>query len=132
MNEFVFDGAGYIYGDMALACLITLSAIVTYARVAFEAVPNLRMPATRLVMAVGWSIWSLRFWITLANNGDVMVAPVSLVAIGMITSSYCVVQIRAIRRAIALLKNPIYCLQVPSEACQREDRVEQVMRRKDD
>lgn len=129
MIQDMLDGAGYVPGDYALAVLITLAACVTYARIAFEIVPTLRVPAPRLLMALGWTILALRFWLTLAMGGDVIVAPVSLVALGMITSGYCLVQIRAIRRALALARDPLYCLQAPEQRCQREDRVAEVMKK---
>lgn len=128
MNEIMYDGTGYIVGDYGLAVLITLSALLTYARIAFEIKP-MRFPVARMVVGVGFTLWALRFWVTLANNLDVMVAPVSMVAIGLVTSGYSTIQILAIRRAIKLTQYPIFCLQVPDEPCQRADRVDEVLRK---
>jgi hypothetical protein len=125
----LIDGTGYLSADIALAVLVTLSALLTYARIAFEIVPTLRMPVSRTLMAVGWTVLSLRFWITLATTGDVTVAPVSLVALGMVTSGYCIVQLRAIRRSIALSRSPIHCYREPELPCMREDRVAEVLKK---
>jgi hypothetical protein len=102
---------------------------MTYGRVAFENVPAMRMPGPRLLIGLGFTVWALRFWITLANNNDVMVAPVSMAAIGMITSGYCIVQLRAIRRSIALSRHPLHCFRDPEMPCQREDRVQEVLQK---
>jgi hypothetical protein len=128
MNEqIILDGAGYLAGDYSLAVLITLSAFLTYARVAFE--PGVRrLPFPRMVMAVGFTIWGMRFWYTLATGGDVIVAPISMIAIGMITGGYSVVQLLGIRRALLLERTPVFCLQDPVQHCQREDRIQEVIR----
>lgn len=99
MNE-ILDGTGYCPGDAALALLITLSALLTYGRIAFEG-PALCMKWPRLLMGLGFTIWAMRFWHALSAGRDVIVAPVSMVAIAMVTTGYCIVQLRAIRLAIA-------------------------------
>lgn len=132
MIEHIFDGTGYQPGDVALAILITFCAALTYCRVAFEPIQVLRMPAPRMMIALGFTLWAMRFWVTIWQGGDVIVAPLSMLAIGLIALGYSIVQLRAIRRAMALAKDPLFCLQMPTAQCQREDRVVEIMRRKDD
>ena len=126
MSEAMFDGAGYIVGDYGLAVLITMCALLTYARLAFER-KSLRFPWPRMVVGVGFTLWAMRFWMTLWNNLDVMVAPVSMLAIGMVTSGYSLIQILAIRRAILLERIEINCFRDPELPCAREDRIQEAI-----
>lgn len=125
MNE-ILDGRGYFLGDVALAILITLSACLTYARIAFE-VKTLRFPFPRAVMAVGWTMWAMRFWWSIFTDLDVIVAPISMVAIAMVASGYSAVQLLALRRAVQMLRTPIFCFQNPEIPCQREDRLKEAI-----
>ena len=129
MMQHFIDGTGYTDADAAVAVLITMSALLTYGRVAFELAPSLKLPVPRLMMAVGWSIWAVRFWYALAIGVDVVLAPISMVAIGLITSGYCVVQLRAIRTSMALARTPLRCFREPDMSCQREDRVQELFRK---
>lgn len=118
----LFDGTGYLGGDIALAFLITMSAILTYLRIGFDA-SKMRMTWARMSIGVGFTIWSGRFWQAIFTGYDLLVTPVSLVAITMITAGYSAVQIRAIRRAIVISKTPVVCINDPTYPCQREDRI---------
>jgi hypothetical protein len=123
----MIDGNGYQAGDAALAFLITMCALLTYVRIGFEA-PATRWMLPRMAMAVGYSIWAIRFWVALYAGLDIIVAPISMMAIGMMTGGYCTVQIRAIRRAVQDRWHPIYCIMDPSQRCTREDRIHEAMR----
>lgn len=126
MNELIVDGTGYQAGDLALAVLITLSALLSYIRIGFET-GALRLLVPRMALGIGFTVWAMRFWYTIWIGGDVMVAPVSMVAIALICTGYSVVQVVAIRRAFALSQHPIFCLQEPDERCHREDRVREAL-----
>ena len=125
MNELI-DGTGYCPGDAAIAILITLSGLLTYARIGFES-KSLQLVWPRMLIGVGFTVWAMRFWHALITGIDIIVAPVSMIAIGMVTSGYCVVQMFAIRRAIALCRHPIVCLQDDTMPCLRDDRVRAAM-----
>lgn len=124
MADSILDGTGYFSGDVGLALLITLASFLTYSRVAFDE-SKMRMPIARLCMAFGFTVWGLRFWWTLSRGGDVIVAPISMLAIGMVLAGYCWVQLYAIRRAILAEKHPVWCIQNPAFHCEREDRVQE-------
>lgn len=124
MNE-MLDGVGYLAGDVGLAVLITFAALMTYARIAFER--RQKYVVARMVTGVGFTIWSIRFWWTVAVGGDVIVAPVSMIAISMVCAGYSAVQMMAIRRVLKYESQPVFCLQRPEYRCHREDRIRQAL-----
>jgi len=118
----LIDGVGHIEGDYALAVLISISALLTYTRVAFEP-RRFKWTAARLLTALGFTIWAGRFWWTLLNGGDVIVAPISQIAIAMVCCGYSLTQMLALCRTKEWNETRVYCLQDPSQRCHREDRI---------
>jgi len=121
----MLDGVGYFAGDIGLAVLITFAALMTYARIAFER--RQKYVVARMAAGVGFTIWAIRFWWTLAVGGDVIVAPVSMIAITLVCSGYSAVQTMAIRRVLQYESQPVYCLQKPEFRCHREDRIRRAL-----
>jgi hypothetical protein len=131
LNErLLLDGTGYFYGDLAIAFLITLSALLTYTRIGFQTGP-LRMPFPRMVMGVGFTVWAMRFWYTIWIGVDVPVAPLAMIGIALVCTGYCCVQVYAIRRTLLVERNPVFCLQAPDLRCHREDRLDAVVMKRD-
>ena len=124
MSE-MLDGVGYIAGDVGLAVLITFAALMTYARIAFER--RQKYVLARMTTGVGFTIWSIRFWWTLLDGGDIIVAPVSMIAITLVCAGYSAVQIMAIRRVLQYESKPVFCLQRPEYRCHREDRIRKAL-----
>lgn len=126
MMTTVFDGTGYVLGDIGLAILISLSAMITYARIAFETGPR-KMPIPRTIIALGFTLLAIRFWTALYFNADVAVPPLSMVSMAMICGGYCTVQLRAINRSLLLARVNLVCLRDPDHQCQREDRLQDAL-----
>ena len=128
MTPDFFSGAGMFPADMVITVLVTLSAILTYARIGFEH-KTLKFMGPRMVLGVGWTLLATRYWSAFWLGADIPLSPMSIIAVGMITGAYCTIQLMAIKRAIILDRNPINCLQVPTEPCYREDRIKELMDR---
>ena len=123
MIDFI-DGTGHIEADIALAVLITISALLTYIRLSFER-HGLRFLWARLMMGFGLTLWAMRFWITIAADGDVIVAPISQIAIALFLSGYCAVQLLSLRRMRDWeVGSPVHCIVDDRYRCQREDRAQ--------
>lgn len=119
-------GSGPIYGDWALAVLITASAGLTYLRLGFETASRWFI-YSRLTMGCGLTLWAGRFWVTLTTGGDVSVAPLSQIAISMFFCGYCMVQILAIKRTRDWDAANVRCMREPEFKCQREDRIQEAL-----
>lgn len=123
----LIDGRGHIEGDYMLAVLISVSALLTYMRVAFEPV-RFRWTVSRLMTAFGFTLWASRFWWTLLRGEDVIVAPISQMAIAMICCGYSLTMALALCRTKEWNETRVYCLQDPSQRCHREDRIRDARR----
>ena len=121
------DGVNNIEGDIGIAVLISLSAILTFVRIAFER-HGLQFTWARSLMGFGFTIWAIRFWVTLLSGGDVIVAPISIFAITLICTGYCATQMLAIKRMRDWESlPPIKCFKDPEFDCQRHDRIKAAM-----
>lgn len=122
MIDFMLGTHELTAASASLAVLVTVSAFVTYARLAFESGPR-RMFWPRSVMAVGFTLLALRFWVSMYLGLGISVPPLALIALGMIFGGYSVVQLRSIKRAIQMERANIKCFRDPKFVCEREDRV---------
>lgn len=78
MHAFVVE-EGFIYGDIALGFIATVAAFVGY----YDVSGNCKS-IPRWMIAIGWTILSLRIWMALAAYGDAPIAVISVVALSMI------------------------------------------------
>ena len=80
------DGIGWLPADYLIACL-TLIAGVAQTWQTVGAWRSRRLEACiRGAMALGWMIWSSRFWSAMVMGLDPVVAPPGIVAIVLISS----------------------------------------------
>lgn len=124
----LIDGRGHLEGDVLLAVLITISALLTYLRISFEPF-RFRWMFARLTTAFGFTLWAGRFWWSLYTSDDIIVAPISQIAISMVCSGYSLTQMLALCRTKEWNETRVYCLQDPSQRCHREDRIAEARRR---
>lgn len=77
----VMSGQSPPHVDWALMILFTLAALTQYTAIA---VSGMGRWGWRGPVAIGWSLWSLRFWSAWFVGDDPVVPPIAAVAIAMI------------------------------------------------
>jgi len=108
----MFDRAGFIYGDYALAFFSTVCALFVYYEVAErcrighhmiadflrtkDAVVLWQMMSWRQtglwMVGIGWTIFSMRMWYLLIVDGDLPITPITVVAFLLIAAGTVVLQ----------------------------------------
>lgn len=126
MIEFLLGEHEYIPANVLIGLLLTVAAILTYTRIAFEEGP-LQMFWPRSIMAAGLTLLALRFWASMVLGQEVHVPPLAMIAIGLTFGGYCVVQMRSIKRAIQVSRVNLKCFRDAELPCQREDRVREAI-----
>jgi hypothetical protein len=126
MIEFMLGKNDCHAANFALAALITAAAVLTYARLSFEDGP-LRLFWPRSVMAVGLTLLSMRFWLSIYLDQNPHVPPLSLIALGTFFGGYCVVQTLSIKRALQIQRVNLRCIRDHDLACAREDRLREAV-----
>lgn len=118
----LLDGAGNTVGDVAIAALITVSALCTYARSAFD-YKRKSFTILSMLTAVGFTIVALRMWLSIALGIDITIAPVSQIGLTLVCMGYSGTQILAIINMKEMLKVDVRCMRDHNLPCTREDRV---------
>lgn len=115
-------GDGDWIGDVSVASLVTLCAVLTYIRVGFDNASRL-FAAYGLVSAIGFSMWATRLWYALLTGNDIIIAPFSQVGIAMMCGGYAATQVLAIRNLREFKEAELKCFRDPQFPCRREDRL---------
>ncbi len=122
MIDSLLEDSAYLAPDIALAILVTISAFLTYGRLAFDQT-RLKYPFGRSIIALGFTILSLRFWVVIFIGIEIKMPSISQVGLAMVCFGYSIVQMNAIRRCLDMRGIHVLCFRDPEFECHREDRI---------
>jgi len=116
------NGIGAVEGNIAMATLMTISALLTYIRIGFDR-SEFKLPLGRSLIGIGLTMWSIRFWGAIINGIDLTVPPWSQISVSLFLFGYSLVQISVlIKLAVDKGLPTVQCLRDPEFVCTRHDR----------
>ena len=126
MND-LFYGNGGLMGDVSVAVVVTMCAVLTYIRIGFDAKSKLFF-AYGMLTAIGFSIWSARLWSAIVFGYDVVIAPLSQFGIALMCGGYAATQVLALKQMRDFRNAKLMCYRDKDVPCQREDRIAEALR----
>ena len=94
MIDSLWSSQGFVAGDLALAIVATICAAWSYVEIAMHRADTGEQwrvkgeLAARWMVALGWTIISIRIWYALWVAGDAPIAAASVVALSLIGSGW--------------------------------------------
>ena len=126
------NGIGAVEGNIAMATLMTVGALLTYIRIGFDR-SEFKLPLGRSMIGVGLTMWSIRFWGAILNGIDLTVPPWSQISVSLFLFGYSLVQLKILAKlAIDAGLPTVQCLRDPDFVCTRHDRRMAALLRKND
>ena len=85
----------YVYGDIALGVIATITAALMILRVA---VLNEITSVARWLLILGWTVLALRIWTALYLYGDIVIHPVGLIALASLGIGSSLLSLKALNK----------------------------------
>lgn len=100
MIDYLWDQTGFVVGDFSLAVVATICAAWGYVEIAMHSSDKHASPVrkygafvARWMVAIGWTIISIRIWWALAAEGDAPIAAASVLALSLVGSGWITLNI---------------------------------------